>query len=270
MISFPNAKINLGLNIVEKRSDNFHNIETIFYPVPWYDILEITPSQSFDFQSSGILVGGNSTDNLCCKVYNRYKERYQIPNLKIHLHKGIPIGAGLGGGSSDAAFTAKLIQEMFSLPLSSEELEELVKPLGSDCAFFIQNKPIFAKGKGDQFEKISVSLAGKHIVLIYPNLHISTKEAYEGITPKKPEVSVKEIINQDIKDWKDRLTNDFEQSIFPKYPELKKIKEELYKLGAIYASMSGSGSTIFGIFENEMNVKDCFPSDYLIQAGILK
>jgi 4-diphosphocytidyl-2-C-methyl-D-erythritol kinase len=270
MILFPNAKINLGLNIVEKRQDNYHNIETIFYPVPWFDILEINPSQTFDFQSSGIAIDGNSTNNLCCKVYDRYKELYQIPTLQIHLHKSIPVGAGLGGGSSDAAFTAKLIQEMFHLPLTSEQLEELVKPLGSDCAFFIQNKPIYAEGKGDQFREVSISLAGKHIVLIYPNLHISTKEAYEGVIPQTPTLSVKEIITRNIPEWKDLLINDFEKSLFAKYPQLQKIKEELYANGALYASMSGSGSTIFGIFESEVNLKGAFPAEYLIQTGVLK
>ncbi|MDN5200483.1 4-(cytidine 5'-diphospho)-2-C-methyl-D-erythritol kinase [Fulvivirgaceae bacterium BMA10] len=260
MLSFPNAKINLGLNVIEKRTDGFHNISSCFYPVGWKEILEVIESSNLEFTSSGLLIPGEERDNLCLKAFNILSKDFQIPNVHIHLHKILPIGAGLGGGSADAAFTLKALNKMFNLYLDDTLLEEYAGKLGSDCAFFIRNKPILALGKGDQFEEISLDLSQKHIVLVYPNIHISTQEAYAGIRPQKPVVPVKEIIEKyDISEWKELLINDFEKSIFPKYPQIQRIKEKLYTEGALYASMTGSGSSVYGIFNQVPDIKSIFP-----------
>lgn len=267
MICFPNAKINLGLNITEKRSDGFHNLESVFYPVGWTDALEIVISDKFEFNLTGISVEGNKEDNLCVKVYQSLKEKYNLAPVKMHLHKNIPVGAGLGGGSADAAFTAKLLNEIFNLNLSIEEMQNIVRPLGSDCAFFIENKPVYAFEKGDQFKNIELNLIGKYIVMAYPDLHISTKEAYSGIKPQKPTFNILDTIKQDIGSWKEKLVNDFENGIIQKYPIIEQLKNEFYKAGAIYASMSGSGSTVFGIFDMEIETNNMFPKNYKIWQG---
>ncbi|MFN8416027.1 MAG: 4-(cytidine 5'-diphospho)-2-C-methyl-D-erythritol kinase [Cytophagaceae bacterium] len=249
MIAFPNAKINLGLYITEKRQDGYHNIETIFYPIPWSDILEIIPSENTTFNSSGINIPGDTSSNLCIKAYQLLKDKYKLPPVHIYLHKIVPIGAGLGGGSSDASFTLSSLNKLFDLNLNNSELEEYASKLGSDCAFFIENKATYAYGKGDQFKALTnFSLKGYYILLIYPPIAISTQEAYNGITPKKSDSNIIDVLNSPIQSWKENLNNDFEVSLFPKYPVLKKIKEDLYQSGAIYASMSGSGSTMFGIY----------------------
>jgi 4-diphosphocytidyl-2-C-methyl-D-erythritol kinase len=251
MISFPNAKINLGLYVTNKRSDGFHDIETCFYPIPWKDILEIIPSEQTVFTHSGIEIPGNNESNLCLKTVATYLDRYSMPPVYIHLHKNIPIGAGLGGGSSDAAFTAKSLNTLFELNLDSEQLENSVRSLGSDCAFFIQNEPIIAVGKGDFFtEKKCVDLSGYWIYLIYPSIHVSTKDAYSSVLPQPNRKPISDILKQDIATWKKELINDFEVSVFKTFPQLRDIKNSLYANGAIYASMSGSGSTLFGIFQN--------------------
>jgi 4-diphosphocytidyl-2-C-methyl-D-erythritol kinase len=269
MIVFPNAKINLGLNILEKRTDNFHNLESVFYPIGWSDALEILPAEDFNFQSSGITIDGDQSTNLCVKVYQALRDKYSLPPVSIHLHKNIPIGAGLGGGSSDAAFTLKLLNQLFHLNLSVVEMQNFIRPFGSDCAFFIENKPVFAFGKGDQFEETGIHLTGKHIILIYPNIHVSTKEAYEGIVPEIQEKQLKLNIEKEIYTWKNSIKNDFEKGIFKKYPAISKWKEEFYKMGALYASMSGSGSTVFGIFEEEVKMNGLVPSDYKVWSGTL-
>lgn len=269
MIVFPNAKINLGLNILERRADGFHNLESVFYPVGWSDALEILPAEKFSFQSSGIKIDGDLTGNLCVKVYQALKDKFNLPPVSIHLHKNIPIGAGLGGGSSDAAFTLRLLNQLFQLHLSTTEMQNFIRPFGSDCAFFIENKPVFAFGKGDQFNETELRLTGKHIVLIYPNLHVSTKEAYDGIVPQIPKNHLIDSIQKEIFTWKNSLKNDFEKSIFIKYPAISKLKEELYKMGALYASMSGSGSTVYGIFKEEMNMDGMIPVGYKVWSGIL-
>jgi 4-diphosphocytidyl-2-C-methyl-D-erythritol kinase len=261
MIVFPNAKINLGLHITEKRNDGFHNLESCFYPVQWTDALEILPSDRFKFTGSGIDIPGNKEDNLCVKIYQKLKNQFRLPEAAMHLHKNIPVGAGLGGGSSDAAFTVKLLNELFEMKLRDEEMESLVRPLGSDCAFFIRNKPVFAYEKGDQFENINLSLSGKYGLLVYPDLAISTREAYSGIRPGKPLNSIKNILSGDIFLWKDLLKNDFETHLFIKYPLLASLKKQLYDQGAIYASMSGSGSCVYGIFEKEPE-RHSFPEKF--------
>ncbi|TAH25274.1 MAG: 4-(cytidine 5'-diphospho)-2-C-methyl-D-erythritol kinase [Cytophagales bacterium] len=269
MIRFPNAKINLGLQITERRTDNFHNICSVFYPLGWSDALEIIPSKDFEYSQSGITISGNTEDNLIVKTYRWMKKAYDLSNVKIHLHKNIPIGAGLGGGSSDAAFTAKMLNEIFSLKLSIPEMEEIIKPLGSDCAFFIQNKPTLALQKGDEFENINVSLKGKYIVLIYPNIFVSTKEAYAGVKPQKPQFNLRNIAELPIQEWRNNLKNDFEEGIFFIYPEIAELKNQFYQLGALYSSMSGSGSTVFGIFDGPINCQKYFNKDYSIWAGAL-
>ncbi len=269
MIVFPNAKINLGLNITEKRGDGFHTIQSCFLPVQWQDILEIIPAKKTTFKSSGIDIPGKPENNLCLKAYQLLKKDFQLPNVEIYLHKIIPIGAGLGGGSADAAFTLKVLNQLFELYLDDFILEEYAEKIGSDCPFFIKNKPTLALEKGTVFEAINTNLSGKHIVLVYPNIHISTAEAYAGIKPQKPTFSIKDIIeNHPITEWENLLKNDFEASIFPNHPQLSKIKNQLYALGASYASMSGSGSTIYGIFGQKPELGSIFPN-FMIWEGTL-
>lgn len=262
MLEFSNAKINLGLNIIEKRQDGYHNIESVFYPIPWCDVLEVVPAQDFSFTISGLEIPGDSNQNLILKAYNLIKESDYIRNeidVKIHLHKLLPMGAGIGGGSSNGAFTLKLINQVLSLNLSQETLERFAGKLGSDCPFFIENKPRFCFGKGTDFEEISLSLKGKYIILINPEIHVATQEAYSFITPKKPEKSIKEIIKLPISEWKNNLVNDFEAGVGKKYPEILQVKEKLYQNGATYASMTGSGSTLYAIFEKEIDLSNLFP-----------
>jgi 4-diphosphocytidyl-2-C-methyl-D-erythritol kinase len=258
MLVFPNAKINIGLNVVEKRPDGFHNIESCFYPVDWCDALEIIPDTTFSFLSDGIDIPGEPAANLCAKAYNMLAADYHLPAVHIHLLKAVPIGAGLGGGSSDAAFTIKALNELFSLEISLEKQLDYARRLGSDCAFFIENKPVYCFDKGDRFEELGLTLAGKWIMLINPGVHISTVEAYAGIQPAKPAEDLRELLKEPLENWKNKIKNDFEKSLFPKYPQLKDIKEELYRQGARYAAMSGSGSTLYGIFDGERDLSGVF------------
>lgn len=268
MLVFPNAKINIGLNIIEKRPDGFHNIESCFYPVGWSDALEIIPSEKFGFQSDGIHIPGDSSNNLCTKAYQMLAKDYTFPAVNIHLLKAVPIGAGLGGGSSDAAFTIKALNDVFSLNISLEKQLDYARRLGSDCAFFIENKPLYCFEKGDRFEEISLTLAGKWIVLVNPGLHISTVEAYSGVNPRRSETDLRGLLKQPVSEWKKGVKNDFEESLFPKYPVLKDIKEKLYEKGAAYAAMSGSGSTLYGIFDEEIDLSAFF-KEYKIWQGNL-
>ncbi|MCF2446027.1 4-(cytidine 5'-diphospho)-2-C-methyl-D-erythritol kinase [Dyadobacter sp. CY345] len=269
MLVFPNAKINIGLNIVEKRQDGFHNIESCFYPVGWSDALEILPAKEYGFQSDGIDIPGDASNNLCAKAYQMLAADYTFTPVNIHLLKAVPIGAGLGGGSSDAAFTIKALNDLFSLKISLEKQLEYARRLGSDCAFFIENKPLYCFEKGDRFEEISLTLAGKWIVLVNPGLHISTFEAYSGVKPRHSEVDLRALLKQPLSEWKQTVKNDFEESLFPKFSVLKKIKEKLYEKGAVYAAMSGSGSTLYGIFEEETDLSLIF-KEYKIWQGYLK
>ncbi len=255
MILFPNAKINIGLYITEKRTDGFHNLESAFFHVPWTDVLEITPSEHVEFVATGIPIPGNQHENLCVKAYQLLKEKFAIPNVTIHLHKIIPMGAGLGGGSSDAAFTLMGLRDLFQISLSNEDLIPFAKQLGSDCAFFLKNTPQFGTEKGDVLEDLDLSLKGLWCALIYPNVGVSTKEAYAGVTPQKATNYLPEALKKPISHWKESIHNDFEKSIFPNYPILKTIKDQLYLNGAQYAAMSGSGSTIFGIFTEKPSTK---------------
>jgi len=249
MLSFPNAKINLGLNIVSKRADGYHNLESCFYPIPWNDVLEIIPSSELKFTSTGLEIPGNIESNLCVKAYQLLVDSYAIKPVHIHLHKVIPMGAGLGGGSADGAFTLSMLNEIFELKLSVSKLEELAGQLGSDCPFFIKNKPVYATGTGTTFESVNLNLAGKYLALKNPGIHVGTKEAYAGITPKPSSKAIPDIIHSEIGLWKNQLHNDFEDSIFPNHPEIAQIKTDLYHKGALYASMTGSGSTVYGVFD---------------------
>lgn len=263
MISFPNAKINLGLHVIARRPDGYHNISSCFYPIPWQDTLEIIPSEKFSITTHGLPISGKSEDNLCYKAYQILKEKYSIPPVEIHLLKAIPMGAGLGGGSADGSFVLTMLNEHFELGINANQLEEYALMLGSDCPFFIKNKPAIAKGVGDELKLTGLSLKGHYIALYNPNIHISTKEAYSGVVPKKTEESIEEILALPISEWKNLLVNDFETSILPKYPKVKEAKQKMYEKGAIYASMTGSGSTVYGIFKKEIIEENwkCFELD---------
>lgn len=256
MIAYPHAKINLGLNVVAKRGDGYHNLETVFYPVQWCDVMEILPgpqhSKGIEVHLSGLPVAGKHSDNLCVKAYNLLRANYSVRSVKLYLHKQIPMGAGLGGGSSDAAFFVKKMNELFSLGISGDTQRELVKQLGSDCAFFIDGKPVYAEERGDKFTPVDFSLKGYHVVVIYPGIHVATATAFANIKPENPMFNCMDIVTKHpVNNWKDHLTNDFEKTVFAAHPEIAEVKNELYAAGAIYASMSGSGSAVYGIFEDE-------------------
>jgi 4-diphosphocytidyl-2-C-methyl-D-erythritol kinase len=259
MICFPNAKINLGLNITEKRSDGFHNIETVFYPIGWNDALEVivnkNSQQEFNLHLSGLAIAGNIEDNLLYKAYQIIKQTKALPHIDVYLHKTLPMGAGLGGGSADAAFFINLLNDQFQLNFTEAERIDIARQLGSDCAFFIKNTPVYATQKGDVFTDIKLDLSHLYIAIIYPNVHSNTKEAYSLVKPQQATKSLLEIIKQPISTWKTDLVNDFEKSIFSLYPIVEKTKQDLYELGAVYACMSGSGSAVFGLFEKEPDIK---------------
>ncbi|GAA3984852.1 4-(cytidine 5'-diphospho)-2-C-methyl-D-erythritol kinase [Mucilaginibacter dorajii] len=255
MILFPNAKINIGLNITERRPDGYHNLETIFYPINLKDALEVVKSDELSFTSSGIDIPGRVEDNLCVKGYHLLKKDFDLPPVKIHLHKNIPIGAGLGGGSADAAFFIRLMNEEFKLGLSAQQMTGYARLLGADCAFFIENKPVYAFEKGDEFENIRLDLSAYKIVLVMPPVHVSTGEAYGGVKPTPVKDSLFDLINEPITEWRKHIKNDFETSIFKNHVEIRGVKAALYQAGAIYASMSGSGASVFGIFDHEPDVE---------------
>ncbi len=249
MVVFPPCKINLGLHVVSKRSDGYHDIETCFYPVPWTDMLEIIPSDRLAFSFSGLPISGKEEDNLCVRAYFLLKRDFNIPRVQLHLHKFIPTGAGLGGGSSDAAATLTLLNEILSLGMGSDTLRAYASQLGSDSPFFVEPRPVLGSGKGDTLTPLSVPLKGKFLMVVSPGVHSSTAEAYRHVKARKPKMPLKEILEQPLEKWKDTLVNDFEPPVFSAYPILHSIKEKLYQRGAWYASMSGSGSSVFGLFD---------------------
>jgi len=275
MICFPSCKINLGLRITHKRADGFHALETVFYPITLTDALEIiiepeTSAAPISCTSSGLAINGDPTDNLCYKAYFLLKNDYpSIPNIKMHLHKKIPMGAGLGGGSSDGAFTLVALNQLFNLQLSEQALLDYALQLGSDCPFFILNTPAFATGRGEILTPTTVNLNGYSIIIVNPGIAISTKLAFSLITPKIQETNLAAIIQQPISTWKDELINDFEQPIFNSFPELANIKETLYQKGAVYVSMTGTGSTVYGIFPTSImaTLSFNFPSHYFIATA---
>ena len=248
MILYPNAKINLGLNIESKRSDGYHNISSVFYPIyDCFDILEIVSSNSFLFTSSGISIPGSN--KLCIKAYDLLNLKFNIPAVHIHLHKKIPIGAGLGGGSSDGAFVLKGLNDLFKLNISNKILKDLALELGADCPFFIENEPKYITGIGDLMENIKLDLSMYEIRLVDSKIHINTKNSYSNIVPKSQKLKLSELIRRPIRFWKDLITNDFEQIVFKNHPKLGKVKENLYAKGAVFSSMTGTGSTIYGLFK---------------------
>ena len=261
MIVFPCAKINLGLNIVSKREDGYHNLETVFYPIPLYDALEIKymdekfPSDTAcDLKVTGNAVDCDEQKNLVIKAYHILAADYQLQRIHTHLYKHIPSQAGLGGGSSDAAFMIRLLDERFRLNIGNPEMERYAARLGADCAFFIEAEPAYAEGIGDVLmpaDGPDGNLQGYYLCVVKPDVAVSTKEAYSAITPKKPAKSCRDIVRQPIETWKEELVNDFEEPIFKMHPELEAIKQKLYDQGAVYASMSGSGSALYGIFKEE-------------------
>jgi 4-diphosphocytidyl-2-C-methyl-D-erythritol kinase len=271
MIVFPNSKINLGLRILRQRSDGHHDLETVFYPVALTDILEITTYKEYErtlaipFTTSGLPIETEIINNLCTKAYKLLKKDFhELPHVQMHLHKVIPLGAGLGGGSADAAFTLRLLNKKFDLGLSDKQLIDYAFQLGSDCPFFIINKPCFATGSGEVLEEINMDLSSYKIMIVNPGIHINTGLAFRSIKPSVPKRSVKEIIAGPMEKWKDELKNDFEIFAFKKYPEIVNIKDQLYVAGAVYASLSGSGSTVYGFFPKQKKLQLTFPSQYMV------
>lgn len=279
MICFPNAKINLGLNVISRRNDGYHNLETVFYPIGLKDALEIVPAEMDDesvpsagyrFFQTGIDLGGNTSDNLVVKAMKLLLTDKKLPYIDIRLLKKIPFGAGLGGGSSDAAFMLKLLNETFSLGYSEEQLLCFAGRLGADCPFFIRNKPAFASGIGDRMEPVELNLDNYFFVLVKPDVSVSTREAYAMIIPQRPEISLKEIVKKNLCEWKKLMKNDFEAPVFKKYPEICTIKQRLYDLGAVYAAMSGSGSAVFGFFESEPELDGQFDNCFVWKKPALE
>ena len=274
MILFPNAKINLGLNVLRKRDDGFHDIATVFYPVKFMDALEVIEDKDrhgfIKFSCSGLPVFGSEEDNLCIQAYYLLKRDFpNLPAIRMHLHKAIPMGGGLGGGSADGAFVLKLLNEKFNLQLSTSQLLDYAAALGSDGPFFIINKPCYATGRGEILEEITLDLSAYKMVLVNPNIHVSTAWAFgelskgsDGSKPSDPLATIRQPINT----WKDELQNDFEKPVFEKYPEIKNVRDELYNAGAIYAAMSGSGSTVFGIFDNSFSATFTGGTGYFVRV----
>ncbi len=270
MVVFPNCKINLGLHILNKRSDGFHDLETIFYPLPFKEALEIIPegdkTNDVKFTNTGLSINLTSTNNTCIKAYQLLKRDFRdLPPVKIHLHKTIPAGSGLGGGSADGAFALLLLNKKFGLHLTNEMLEEYASALGSDCVFFVYNKPCFASGKGEILEPIDLDLSGYKIVIVNAGILINTFVAFQHINPRPNRISIKHLIKEPVTKWKEGLINDFEENIFKNFPEIEKIKTSLYEHGAIYASMTGSGSTVYGIFPKNQSPIFNFPANYFIK-----
>ncbi len=254
MVIFPGSKINIGLNIVEKRADGFHNLESIFYPIPLSDILEIVKSDSFSFRSTGLSIDGDISDNLVYKAYQLLQKRFNLSPVKIALHKVVPMGAGLGGGSADAAAMLILLNDLFNLNIATKELCDFADKLGSDCSFFIENKPAFVQGKGELLSSTTLDLSSYYIHLVNPNIHINTKTAFSGISIKKSQQQLERLTEKEITNWKKIVYNDFESTIFPNHQELSQIKTKLYTRGALYSSMTGTGSTVYGIFKEKPQV----------------
>ena len=262
MIYYPNAKINIGLNVVAKRTDGYHDLETVFYPINLQDAIEMNvieedvPMCGYRLKVTGNVLDGTPEENLVIKAYKLLKSDYDIPDWSFNVFKHIPTGAGLGGGSADAAFTIKAINDKFALGLTDTDMEKYASILGADCPFFIKNRPVMATGIGNVFHPIKLSLAGKVLLLIKPDIYVSTSDAYRHVTPQRPKESLSKLLMRPIETWKDTVKNDFEDSVFCKYPEIAAIKDKLYDMGALYAAMSGSGSSVFGIFNESVEYVD--------------
>jgi len=270
VVLFPNCKINLGLNIIRKRPDGYHDLETVFFPINIQDALEVIKSDNtkneVNISLSGTSISGKHEDNLCFKAFALLKKDFpQLPAIMVHLHKTLPTGSGLGGGSADGAFMLKLLNQKFALGLSTEQLLNYALQLGSDCPFFIINKPCFATGRGELLEPVSIDLSGYKLVVVNPAIHVSTSEVFSLIKPSLHSKSVRQVIQQRVETWKNELSNDFEEPVFEKYPAIETLKSKLYESGAIYASMTGSGSTVYGIFRKETVFKNDLPQIYFVK-----
>ena len=269
MISYPCAKINIGLRIIRKRPDGYHELETCMVPVPWRDMLEIIESDRFSFQSSGLAIPGDADDNLCVKAYRLLQQDFDLPPVQIHLHKIIPMGAGLGGGSSDASAVLTGLNTLFALSLDPTQLEAYAARLGSDCPFFVQARPRLAHGTGTELLDTTLDVSGTFAVLVYPNAAVTTAEAYANVVPEPSEVPLQQQLETlPPTAWKGAVVNDFERSVFPQHPELEQIKAALYEAGAFYASLSGSGSTVYGLFEEAVTLPGSFDR-YTVWSGVL-
>lgn len=275
MICFPNAKINIGLYVTAKREDGYHDIETVFLPIPLQDVLEVKPMSSrqhdYEWLPAGNPIAGSAEDNLVVRVYKQLKEEFHLPPVSIYLYKRIPTGAGLGGGSSDAAFMMRLLSEQFDLRLSESDMERRLRPIGADCAFFVRNRPAIATGIGDQLAPLALDLSDKYIILVKPPFSVSTREAYAGVVPALPDKSLAQSLNAPIATWRDDVSNDFEKSVCAVHPQITAIKQTLYDMHALYAAMSGSGSAVFGIFDHPFEeaaeiFKDCFVYQHLLKV----
>lgn len=259
MVSFANAKINIGLQVLRRREDGYHDLETVFYPLRVYDVLEVVAASETRFIPSGLPIPGDGNDNLCLKAYELLRQAHKLPPVHIYLHKSIPIGAGLGGGSADAAFLLKLINQQFALGLSEPELIAYARRLGADCAFFIRNRPVFATGIGDVFQDVALDLSSYHLVLVKPDIHVATAEAYATVMPNPVGGQLQAAIARPVAAWRDAVVNDFEAGIFKKYPEIERIKALLYEKGALFAAMSGSGSSVYGLFNEQVELSGLDP-----------
>jgi 4-diphosphocytidyl-2-C-methyl-D-erythritol kinase len=272
MVVFPNAKINLGLRVKSKRSDGYHELDTVFYPVNICDILEVVSLQASTTQSdedvvfshSGLNIPGNQSSNLCLKAYHLLKKEFpDIPPVQMHLHKKIPMGAGMGGGSADGAFTIRLLNDKFRLGMTDETMQAYAIQLGSDCPFFICNKPVSATGRGEIMEPVSCDLSSWDILIVNPGIHVGTAEAFRQIRLSPDAPSCKDIIQLPVEEWQNHLVNDFEQTVFTLYPALERLKSMLYETGASYASMTGSGSTVYGLFKTLPDWQAIIPQQYI-------
>jgi 4-diphosphocytidyl-2-C-methyl-D-erythritol kinase len=251
VILFPYAKINIGLQVIAKRPDGFHHINTLFYPLPFCDVLELAPAEETALHLTGLPVEGSADDNLCIKAYRILQKYYKLPPVTIRLHKIIPTGSGLGGGSSDASHTLLALNKLFSLQCPEQQLMDYAARLGSDCSFFIQPKPALAEGRGEILHPMEICLPGYYVLLVKPPIQVSTAEAYANIIPQQPAQPLQTLVNLPVTEWRGRVCNDFEAGVFARHPELAVIKNALYDKGAIYAAMSGSGATVFGLFADE-------------------
>lgn len=264
MITFPNAKINLGLNVVEKRPDGYHNLETVFYPVPITDALETVemdrqfPSDvDCDLKVTNLEIEGDEQRNLVVRAYRLLKQDFpDLPRVHAHLYKGIPTQAGMGGGSSDCGFMITQLDRQFGLGLTDEQMIRYAASLGADCAFFVLNRPCYAEGIGERLQPISLSLSGWYLAVVRPAIPVSTREAFSLIVPEHPARNCRDIVMQPVETWREALTNDFERSVFALHPEIGAIKDRLYELGAVYAAMSGSGSSLFGLFREPVSLDE--------------
>lgn len=272
MVVFSNCKINLGLQILQKRVDGYHNIATVFYPIPLYDVIEIIPAAETNLFTTGLTVSGNTEDNLCLKAYRLLQKDFALPPVHIHLHKTIPMGAGLGGGSANGAFVLRLLNDKLNLTISKEQLIAYALQLGSDCPFFILNQPCYATGRGELLTPIPLDLKGYKLLLINPGIHINTGWAFGQLQPAQPAIALDALITAPITKWRHTLINDFEKAVFAAHPVIAHIKATLYQQGALYATMSGSGSTVIGIFERHVAtnmVSEALTMTYFVKEILL-